>query len=86
MPALKPRTQPHRFLACMVLFALVVQRSYAAIDSAAKFKDPDQVAPSAPAPARADQTDRCTSSQNSIFEGPHADADTRLCAHTHICA
>lgn len=32
-----------RFLACMILFALVVQQSYAAIDSAAKFKDPDQV-------------------------------------------
>jgi len=32
----------------MIVFALVVQRSYAAIDTAAKFKDPNQAAPLEP--------------------------------------
>ena len=32
-----------KFLVCMMLFALAVQRSYMAMDMAARFKDPNQV-------------------------------------------
>lgn len=37
-----------RFMACMMLFALAVQRTYMSIESAARFKDPDVTPPLEP--------------------------------------